>query len=86
MNISLPPQLENLVKNKVESGLYSSASEVLREALQLLEERDQLDKLRFEALRSDIQKGLDSGEATPLDIEAIKERGRERLAAQQRKI
>jgi len=86
MNISLPPQLENLVKNKVESGLYSSASEVLREALQLLEERDQLDKLRIEALRSDIQKGLDSGEATPLDIEAIKERGRERLAAQQRKI
>jgi len=86
MNISLPPQLENLVKNKVESGLYSSASEVLREALQLLEERDQLDKLRFEALRSDIQKGLDSGEATPLDIEAIKERGRERLAAQQRKL
>lgn len=86
MNISLPPQLENLVKNKVESGLYSSASEVLREALQLLEERDQLDKLRLEALRSDIQKGLDSGEATPLDIEAIKERGRERLAAQQRKI
>jgi len=86
MNISLPPQLENLVKNKVESGLYSSAIEVLREALQLLEERDQLDKLRFEALRSDIQKGLDSGEATPLDIEAIKERGRERLAAQQRKL
>lgn len=86
MNISLPPQLENLVKNKVESGLYSSASEVLREALQLLEERDQLDQLRIEALRSDIQKGLDSGEATPLDIEAIKERGRERLAAQQRKI
>jgi len=84
MNISLPPQLENLVKNKVESGLYSSASEVLREALQLLEERDQLDKLRFEALRGDIQKGLDSGEATPLDIEAIKERGRKRLAAQQR--
>jgi len=83
MNISLPPQLENLVKNKVESGLYSSASEVLREALQLLEERDQLDKLRLEALRSDIQKGLDSGEATLLDIEAIKERGRERLAAQQ---
>jgi len=86
MNISLPPQLENLVKNKVESGLYSSASEVLREALQLLEERDQLDQLRIEALRSDIQKGLDSGEATPLDIEAIKDRGRKRLAAQQRKV
>jgi len=33
MHISLPPQLENLVKNKVESGLYNSASEVMREAL-----------------------------------------------------
>jgi antitoxin ParD1/3/4 len=86
MAISLPPQLENLVANKVESGLYSSASEVLREALQLLEERDQLRKLRFEALRNDIQKGLDSGEATPLDIDAIKEQGRERLASLQRKI
>lgn len=33
MNISLTPQLETLVKNKVESGLYGSASEVMRDAL-----------------------------------------------------
>ena len=39
MNISLTPQLEELVKKKVESGLYGSASEVMRAALRLLEER-----------------------------------------------
>lgn len=83
MNISLTPHLEHLVKTKVESGLYNSASEVMREALRLLEERDQLNTLRLEALRRDIQEGMDSGESLPLDMEAIKARGRARLAAQQ---
>ncbi len=82
MNISLTPHFEELVKGKVDSGLYNSASEVMREALRLLEERDQLHKLRFEELRSDIQKGIDSGVATPLDIEKIKTKGRKRLDAQ----
>jgi antitoxin ParD1/3/4 len=83
MNISLTPHLEELVKGKVESGLYNSASEVMRDALRLLEERDQLRELRLEELRREIQKGIDSGAATPLDIEEIKARGRQRLAAQQ---
>ena len=83
MNISLTPHLEEIVKGKVDSGLYNSASEVMRDALRLLEERDQLRALRLEELRREIQKGIDSGAATPLDIEAIKVRGRQRLAAQQ---
>ncbi|KJV06700.1 type II toxin-antitoxin system ParD family antitoxin [Methylocucumis oryzae] len=83
MNISLTPHLESLVKTKVESGLYNSASEVMREALRLLEAHDQLDALRRESLRRDIQEGIDSGESVPLDMEAIKARGRIRLAAQQ---
>ena len=83
MNISLTPYLENLVKAKVESGLYNSASEVLRDALRLLEERDQLRSVRLEELRREIQKGIDSGDATPLDIEEIKANGRKRLVAQQ---
>ena len=82
MNISLTPHLEELVKGKVESGFYNSASEVMREALRLLEERDQWRELRLEELRREIQKGIDSGEATPLEMEAIKARGRQRLAAQ----
>jgi antitoxin ParD1/3/4 len=82
MNISLTPQLEALVKNKVESGLYGSASEVMRDALRLLEVRDRRQLLRVEELRAEIKKGLDS-EPTPLDVSAIKARGRKRLAAQQ---
>jgi len=82
MNISLTPQLEELVKGKVESGFYNSASEVMREALRLLEERDQLRELRLEELRREIRKGLDSGAATSLNLDAIKGRGRRRLAAQ----
>jgi len=85
MNISLTPQLEKLVKNKVESGLYGSASEVMRDALRLLEERDRRQILRVEELRAEIKKGLDSGEPTPLDVDAIKARGRKRLDAQQKK-
>jgi len=80
MNISLTPQLEDLVKAKVASGLYGSASEVLREALCLLEERDRLQAIRFEELKAAIREGLESGEPTPLDMGVIKARGRKRLA------
>ena len=48
MNISLNPHFEELVKGKVQSGLYNSLSEVMREALHLLEERDQMRDLRLE--------------------------------------
>ena len=85
MNVSLTPQLEELIKRKVESGLYGSASEVMREALRLLEERDRLRSMRLEELRAQIQQGLDSGEPTPLDMGVIKARGRKRLAAEREK-
>ncbi len=85
MNISLTPQLEELVKRKVASGLYSSASEVMREALRLLEERDRLHAMRLEELRAEIKQGLDSGAPTLLNIQEIKARGRRRLVAEQKK-
>lgn len=40
MNVSLTPEMEKFVSAKVESGRYNSASEVVREALRLMEERD----------------------------------------------
>jgi antitoxin ParD1/3/4 len=40
MNVSLTPELEEFVSTKVGSGRYNSASEVVREALRLLEEHD----------------------------------------------
>jgi antitoxin ParD1/3/4 len=82
MNISLNPHFESLIQMKVKSGLYNSASEVVREALRLMEERDHLRELRLEEVRQEVQKGIDSGESTPLDMEEIKARGRERLAIQ----
>jgi antitoxin ParD1/3/4 len=60
MNVYLTPEFEHLVQEKVESGRYNSASEVVREALRLLVERDELRELRKQELRKKIAKGLDS--------------------------
>ncbi len=59
MNISLTPELENLVNKKVASGLYTSASEVIREGLRLLEEQDRLREARLRELRKKIDVGLE---------------------------
>lgn len=81
MNVNLSPQLEDMVKQKVASGLYNSASEVVREALRLMEEQDQLRAAKLEQLRQDIREGLNSGQPTPWDAEEIKREGRQRRAA-----
>ena len=60
MNVSLTPQLEKLVSDRVESGRYNSASEVVREALRLLQERDEVREVQLQGLRSKIAEGLDS--------------------------
>ena len=60
MNVHLTPELEQLVQTKVKSGRYNSASEVVREALRLFEERDQLLELRKEAIRQQIDEGWNS--------------------------
>lgn len=86
LNINLTPQLEDMVRHKVAGGLYNSASEVVREALRLMEAQDRLREIQLEELKREIQKGIDSSPATPLDIEEIKTRGRQRLAAQKREI
>ena len=58
MNISLTPELERLVNDKVSTGLYQTASEVVRDGLRLLRERDQ----RMEALRRDVRAGFEAVE------------------------
>lgn len=80
MNISITPQQEKLIENKVKSGSYLSASEVVRTALRLLEEQDHIQKMRLETLNREIKKGFDSGKATPFDLQDTIKRGRERLA------
>lgn len=80
MNVNLSPQLEDMVRQKVASGLYNSASEVVREALRLMEEQDQIRAAKLEQLRQDIREGLNSGQPTPWDSEEIKREGRQRRA------
>jgi len=78
VDISLTSQLEKVVKEKVASGLYSSASEVVGEALRLLDDHDRLQQIKLERLSNDIQEGLASGESAHLDMEAIKAEARKR--------
>jgi antitoxin ParD1/3/4 len=79
MNVSLAPHLESMVRHKVESGHYNTASEVVREALRLLEEHDR----RLEWLRTEIAIGdeqIARGELidfTPERLKQIKREARE---------
>jgi antitoxin ParD1/3/4 len=91
VNVSLTPELEQLVSQKVSSGMYQTASEVVREGLRLLAERDQ----RMKSLRRDVRAGfaaVERGEYTDYDATSIKtlarrvkSRGRRRLAAERAK-
>jgi len=59
MNVSLTPELENWVDEKVRTGRYASASEVIREALRLLEEQELAKQHDRTAVRQKIDRGLE---------------------------
>ena len=74
MNISLTPKLETLIRNKVKSGRYNNASEVIREALLVLDQRD-----RHERLKTEVEKGfaqIERGETVPYNMRAAKKAAR----------
>ena len=77
MNVSLTKHQKDFVKARVDSGQYQSASEVVREALRVLE------NLEFERdwLEAEIEKGIESGPAIPVDRNYWK-RFRKRLASE----
>jgi antitoxin ParD1/3/4 len=86
MNVSLTPELEQFVQAKLDSGMYHSASEVIREGLRLLKERDQFQEMKLAALREEILKGLQQAEQglfSDLSFDDIKAEGRRRLLDQQ---
>jgi antitoxin ParD1/3/4 len=75
VNVSLTPELENFVTAKVDSGRYTSASEVVREALRLLEEHDQARHSQLAAFNAELAQrlaALDRGEH--LSPKAVRER------------
>lgn len=70
MNVSLSPELELLIEQKVKSGMYNSASEVIRAGLRLLQEQDELKQVRLHELKLEVRKGLaqiDRGEVVDGD-------------------
>ena len=91
MNVSLTPELEKLIHRKVRGGMYRSASEVIREALRLLEQYDRMRDLRLRELRRLVDAGIrdfDRGQETTFDrklVEEIKRRGRKRARKNPRK-
>jgi antitoxin ParD1/3/4 len=70
MNVSLTPELEEFVRNQVESGRFRSASEAVREGIRMLEDRTREREAKLEALREMVGAGideLDRGEAIDVD-------------------
>jgi antitoxin ParD1/3/4 len=68
-------QLETYIQGKVGSGMYHSASEVVREGLRLLQEQDQLKALRLNQLQQHIETGL-QGTPELLDMALLKEKAK----------
>jgi antitoxin ParD1/3/4 len=80
---SIGKHFEEFIASLIASGRYSTASEIIRDGLRLIEEREQGREAKLEWLRAEIRKGLDSGPAEEVgDMFArIKAEGRKRLAA-----
>ena len=80
VNVSVGKEFEEYVKGKVASGDYASASEVVRDGLRLMKERDMLREWRLQSLKDEIQKGIDSLErGEGRDGETVMDEIRERL-------
>ena len=91
MNVSLTPKLVALVEEHVRSGRYQSASEVVREALRLLEDVEHVRAARLKELRREIAVGLkdlDRGRSVAFDqalADDVKAKGRKALAGRRRR-
>lgn len=71
MNVSLSPKFEDYIRNQLEGGTYSNASEVIREALRLKMQQDEIYKIKLDAMRSAIIQGEESGQPVPFDVHGI---------------
>ena len=79
LNVSLPVELEARVREHVASGLYGSASEVIREALRLFEAYQSVQQSSIAALKADIELGMAdvrAGRVEKMNMSAIKAKGR----------
>jgi antitoxin ParD1/3/4 len=80
VTVSITPELNAFIKDKVESGRYTSASEVMREALRLLEQADQKREAELSRLQTAYDEGKASGLAGEFDMARVRNIARKRLA------
>lgn len=74
MHVSLTPKLEEMVREKVESGYYNNASEVIREALRIMAEHDEVYQLKLKQLRDALAAGeADVAAGRVIEISSDKE-------------
>lgn len=66
MNVSVGKEFEDYARSKVASGDYASVSEVVREGLRLLKEKELILEARLQSLRGEIQKGIDQADSGEL--------------------
>ncbi len=88
MNVSLTSKLERWIANKVTEGKYQTASEVVREAVRQLADREERRELELARLRRQVDVGLEDirkGRLTALDMKQIKAEARSELAARKLK-
>lgn len=75
MNINLSPTFENYIRLQLDTGTYNNASEVVREALRLKMQQDEIYQTKLEALRAAIIEGEQSGVAEPFDMDTVIKEG-----------
>ncbi len=85
ISISLTPELVGFIKAKVESGRYTSTSEVIREALRLLERAERLESGQATALQNAWNEGIASGDAGLLDFAEVRRAAQSKLATKRKK-
>lgn len=71
MTISLSPQQASRVQRAVETGDYASNSEVMREALRMWEQREEIRALELNRLKQAYTEGMASGEGREISPEAL---------------
>jgi antitoxin ParD1/3/4 len=58
---------EKFIRAQIEAGRYASASEVIRDSLRLLENRERLRQIEIEEYREKVKEGMTSGQGTAVD-------------------
>ncbi len=71
MNVNLSPTFEKYIQQQLKSGIYNNASEVIREALRLKMQQDNLYQAKIKAFQTAIIQGENSGETSLFDIQEI---------------